>query len=67
MKYYSPPWKNHLDNKCRDDYLRENVGIDPAILADHFGLTERFIIQRLRKLGLRKCTHSPRKADLCAQ
>lgn len=37
-------------------YLRQNVGIDPAILAADLGLTPRFIISYQRKLGLRPFT-----------
>lgn len=55
--------RSHLDNKKRDAYLREQAGIDPALLAHELGVSERFIIQRQRRLGVRKCTHSPRKAD----
>jgi len=46
-----------------DALLRERVGIDPAIIAAELGITERFIRIRQRKLGLRKCTYEPRKAD----
>ena len=40
----------------RDQFLRENVGIDPAILAVTLGFTERYIISYQRKLGLRPFT-----------
>lgn len=58
--------RSPFKNKARDDYLRENALIDPAVLADNLGLTEHFVKQQLRRLGLRKCKHSPRKADKCA-
>ena len=40
----------------RDAYLRENVGIDPAVLAEALGLHVRSIYVYQRKLGIRKCT-----------
>lgn len=46
-----------------DAVLRASVGVDPAILAADLGVTESFIRRRQRKLGLRPCTHAPRKAD----
>jgi len=42
--------------KERDAYLRENVGIDPAVLAEALGLHVRSIYRYQRRLGLRKCT-----------
>lgn len=42
----------------RDEFLRENHGVDPAILADSLGVIERFVIGYQRKLGLRKCVAS---------
>ena len=39
----------------RDVFFRENVGIDPAILADQLGLSTRFVYVYQRKLGLRRC------------
>jgi hypothetical protein len=39
--------------KIRDDFLRKYTGIDPAILADELGLTERFVISYQRKIGVR--------------
>ena len=38
------------------NYLRQNIGIDPAILAQDLGLSLRFIISYQRKLGLRPFT-----------
>lgn len=38
-----------------DAFLRAHIGIDPAILASDLGVSERFVRQRQRKLGLRKC------------
>lgn len=40
---------------ARDAFLRENVGIAAAILADALGLSEGFVIAYQRHLGLRKC------------
>jgi hypothetical protein len=46
----------------RDAFLREHPGVDPKILADHLGVSERFVIQYQRKLGIRPMTGStPRK------
>jgi len=39
----------------RDAYLRENLGVAVAILADMLGLSEGFVIAYQRHLGLRKC------------
>ncbi len=50
----------------RDGFFRANAGVDPAILAAELGVTERFVRTRQRKLGLRQCTFSPRKADCLA-
>ncbi len=46
----------------RDAFLRENHGIDPAILADELGLSTRFVYCYQRKLGLRLCTSHVRGA-----
>ncbi len=45
--------------KKRDEFLRENVGVDTAILADGLGVSERFIISYQRKLGVRPFTGNP--------
>ena len=45
--------------KARDEFLQANREIDPAILADQWGVTERFIIGYQRKLGIRKLTGNP--------
>ncbi len=49
--------------KRLESYLRENVGVDPAIIADELGLQEFTVRTMQRKLGLRNCTYAPRKAD----
>jgi hypothetical protein len=55
--------KEPVTRTKHDALLRERAGIDPAIIAAELGVTERFIWIRQRKLGLRKCTYAPRKAD----
>ena len=58
--FYEP--KKKWRTKKRDEFIRENVGIDPAILANGLGLSERFVISYQRKLGLRALTgNAPRK------
>jgi hypothetical protein len=52
--FYEP--KRKWRTKKRDEFIRENIGIDPAILADGLGLSERFVITYQRKLGIRKLT-----------
>jgi hypothetical protein len=47
--------------KSRDEFFRKNYGIDPAILADELGLTERFVISYQRKIGVRPFTGNPTK------
>ena len=44
-----------------DAYLREHVGIDPAILAADLGISRRHVEAYQRKLGLRKITGNHRK------
>ena len=39
-----------------DDYLKLHKGVSSAIIAFNLGITERFVIYRQRKLGLRKLT-----------
>lgn len=39
----------------REAYLRANVGIDAAILADALGIKELFVRNYQIKLGLRTC------------
>lgn len=41
-----------------DSYIKEHVGIDAAIIAFNLSVTERFVMLRQRKLGLRTLTHS---------
>lgn len=55
------PRKRNKRLKEKDDYIRQNRGIEPAMLADDLGVTERFVVQRQRKLGLRLCCNTPRK------
>lgn len=50
------PRRIHRNYAGYDNYLRENQGIDAAILAFNLGLSERFVMYRLRKTGLRKLT-----------
>jgi hypothetical protein len=58
--FYEP--KKKWRTKKRDEFIRENVGIDPAILANGLGLSERFVISYQRKLGVRALTgNAPRK------
>ncbi len=48
--------------RVRAKFLREIVGIDPAILADELGLKEITVRTMQRKLGLRKCSN-PRDTE----
>ena len=50
--FYGP--RRKWRTKKRDEFIRENVGIDTAILADGLGVSERFIISYQRKLGVRR-------------
>jgi len=43
-----------------DKYIKDNHGVDPAILAYALKRTERFVIRRQIRLGLRKCRPSRR-------
>lgn len=43
-------WKQH------DTYILENKGIDAALLALDLKVSERFVIQRQRRLGIRRMT-----------
>lgn len=52
---YSPLWNPRGRTPERDAYLRENHFVDPAILAIDLGLTARFLVVYMRKLGLRTC------------
>jgi hypothetical protein len=58
---YQP--KRKVDVSKHDEYLRNNLGICPAILADNLGVTERFVISRQRKLGVRPLTGNPKKGE----
>ena len=46
----------------RDKYLRDNATVDPALLANDLGITERAVISYQRRLGVRRMTGGhPRK------
>lgn len=47
----------------RDQYLRDNQGIDAALLAVDLGVTQSFIEMYQRKLGLRPLTGNPRTTN----
>ncbi len=47
--------------KEHDAYILQNRGICPAILAADLDVTERFVVSRQRKLGVRPFTGNPRK------
>jgi hypothetical protein len=47
--------KPRYRTKGRDEHLRENCNVDPAMLAEDLGVTEGFVRMYQRKLGLRKC------------
>ena len=57
------PTKRGQDNKARNEFLRQNYGVDPLYLAQDLGLQVRTVMMLQRKLGLRPFLHSPRKAD----
>ena len=63
-KVYAPELYPRKRNKRytaqRDQFLRENKGVDPTLLAAHLGLSERFIIHYQRKLGVRPLTGNGR-------
>ena len=52
---FTPRFKVRGRTAERDAYLREFHFVDPAILAAELGLTARFIVVYMRKLGLRTC------------
>lgn len=53
--------KRNRKLKEHDEYIRQNKGICPAILAADLDVTERFVVSRQRKLGVRPFTGNPRK------
>ena len=55
--FYEP--KKKWRTKKRDKFLRENVGIDPAILAYDLGASASFVMRYQRKLGVRPLTGNP--------
>lgn len=56
-----PEKRPRMYTRERDVFLRESKGVDPAILADALGLTERFVISYQRKLGIRAFSIPGRK------
>ena len=54
-----PPVRQKWRTKARDEYLKENRGIDPAILADALAVSESFVKRYQRKLGIRPLTGNP--------
>lgn len=46
-----------------DEYLKAHKEVSTAIIAFNLNITERFVIQRQRKLGLRKLTGNKRKGE----
>jgi len=40
----------------RDKFLRDHAGVDPMLLAEEMGVTERFVRQYQRKIGIRPFT-----------
>jgi len=63
-KVYAPDLYPRKRNKRytsqRDQFLREAKGVDPTILAEALGLSERFVIHYQRKLGVRPLTGNGR-------
>jgi hypothetical protein len=55
------PNRPYLRNKKRNAYLRQNYGVDTAMLAADLGVTERFVRLLQRKLGLRRRTNQKDK------
>jgi hypothetical protein len=54
---YQP--KRKVDIRKHDKRILDNKGICPALLAIDLDVTERFVISRQRKLGLRPFTGNP--------
>jgi hypothetical protein len=52
--------KRQYRNKKWDTHLRENQQAGPAFFADGLGVSEKFVRMYQRKLGVRKCQHTPR-------
>jgi hypothetical protein len=48
---------------ARAEYLKANVGKDPALLPEDLGASEMYVRRIQRKLGLRKRLNTPRKGD----
>lgn len=47
---------------AHDEYIKSHVGVCPAIIAFNRNITERFVIGRQRRLGLRKLTGNTPKS-----
>lgn len=58
-----PRKRPRMYTAARDEYLRANPTIDPAILADALGLSVRMIYVYQRKLGVRLCTYHNHGAE----
>ena len=62
---YAPelyPQRRNYRSPANEAYLRENVGIDPAILAAALGIPTHFVVAYQRQLGLRKIlNHTERR------
>ncbi len=54
--YELVPRKRNLVTTRHDAYIIQHKGVDSALLALDLNVTERFVISRQRKLGLRKLT-----------
>ena len=56
------PRRRNYHSAANEAYLRENVGIDPAILAAALGIPRHFVMAYQRQLGLRKIlNHTDRR------
>lgn len=54
-----PKRKPKMYTREREKFLREHADVDPAMLADSLGVSERFVISYQRKLGIRPLTGNP--------
>lgn len=55
------PKRIHRNTTNFDEYIKQHIGIDPAIIAFNKGITENFVRLRQRKLGIRFITTRIRK------
>ena len=53
------PRKQKWRTKERDEYLLQNKGIDPVLLAEDLGVSESFVLRYQRKIGVRAFTGNP--------